>query len=193
MFCCTDNECKLAEAGKAVDNHSRFKSTSCSSGQNNTTMSRASLVKHSMFNSLHCFQRDCIQLEAGFANLHVCLLAAAGAPRAFPVAQHAPHSLHFWWRQALVQLGFPGMLVLSIIAQAVPKPCQLVQLRDCSGVIITRGVVLTPSTAGRLLARPPVQEAVSVMYARIMGVNMSVAMVRHLDLAAMAWTKASTC
>lgn len=51
-------------------------------------------------------------------DLHVRLLAAAGAPRAFPVAQHAPHSLHLRRRQILVQVGLPG--VLSILHGHVP-------------------------------------------------------------------------
>ena len=52
------------------------------------------------------------------SDLHVRLLAAAGAPRAFPVAQHAPHALHLRRRQVLVQGSFPA--VLPIIHGAVP-------------------------------------------------------------------------
>lgn len=44
------------------------------------------------------------------SDLHVRLLAAAGAPRAFPVAQHAPHALHLRRRQVLVQGSFPRVL-----------------------------------------------------------------------------------
>ena len=39
------------------------------------------------------------------AHRDVRLLPAAGAPRALPVAQHAPHLLHLPWGQRRVQVG----------------------------------------------------------------------------------------
>ena len=92
---------------------------------------------------------------AGFSNLHVRLLAAARPPGALPVAQHAPHALHLRRRQALVQLGVPGMFMLMIITKAVPQSRELVQLWNCTGVIVPRGVVMTSCAGGRLLTQAP--------------------------------------
>jgi len=63
-------------------------------------------------------QLHAIMVLTCMSDLHVRLLAAAGAPRAFPVAQHAPHALHLRRGQVLVQGSFPG--VLPIVHGAVP-------------------------------------------------------------------------
>ena len=88
-------------------------------------------------------------LTAEKADLHVGLLATARAASAFTVAQHAPHALHLWRRQTLVQLGLPGMPMRLLLF--IPKASQLVQLGDCAGVVVPRGVVMTPGTVGGLL------------------------------------------
>ena len=47
------------------------------------------------------------------------------------------------------------MFMLMIIAKTVLQSCELVQLWDCTGVIIPRGMVVTSCTDGGLLADVP--------------------------------------
>ena len=95
---------------------------------------------------------------AGVGHLHVRLLPAAGTPCTFPVTEHAAHALHLRRRQALVQLGFPSMLMLMLllIPKAVPSAGQLVQLWDCASIIIPRRVLMRLGAARWLLSQSPV-------------------------------------